>query len=69
MRRRRPPPPPEAGIYELGARWEGQECWVAHDGEGNCCIERGDGAVGRLESWLDAHGVKVPASRPALFLM
>lgn len=68
MRRRPPLPTPEAGIYQLAGTMDGQECWIAYDDEGECWLERGEGAYGRLEMWLSSHGVKLDSSRPALFL-
>lgn len=69
MGRRRSQMLPDPGIYQIAGTMDGQECWIAYDDHGQCWIERGDGAYGRLETWLRAQGVMLDSSRPALFLM
>jgi hypothetical protein len=61
------PTPP--GIYELGGTMHGEPCLIAYYNEGEVRIEAGVGAYHALESWLVSRGVKLPDSRPALFLI
>lgn len=59
---------PEPGIYDTCGTVRGEECLIAYDNDGECQLDHGPGAYGRLEGWLRARGVKLRSSRPALFL-
>jgi hypothetical protein len=62
------PAPPPPGIYQMAGTMQGQECWIAYDEVGECCIARGVGAYQELELWLRDRGVHLPSSAPLLFL-
>lgn len=68
MAARKTPAAPEPGIYQLAGHCAGQEAWIAYDATGEFEIRVGEGAYGHLELWLRERGVKLPVSRPVLFL-
>jgi len=61
--------PPAPGIYHTGGTVRGEVCLIAYDDNGECRTECGIGAYQRLEVWLTDRGVRLPSSRPALFLV